>query len=120
MPRILMIDDDTFFLAIYKKKFEAEGFEVATASNGEDGLRCASDKHPDIIMLDLVMPRVDGFQVLERLKADSVTSHIPVYICSNLCQQVDIDRCKSLGAAGYAIKAQTTPEEAVKQINRLL
>lgn len=115
-----MIDDDAFFLAIYKKKFEADGFDVVTAPGGEDGLRLATDKHPDVIMLDLVMPRVDGFQVLERLKADPVTSRIPVYICSNLCQQGDIDRCKGLGAAGYAIKAQITPDDAVKQVKRLL
>ncbi|OGL73012.1 hypothetical protein A3E39_04785 [Candidatus Uhrbacteria bacterium RIFCSPHIGHO2_12_FULL_60_25] len=120
MPRILMIDDDTFFLAIYKKKFEAEGFDVVTASSGEDGLRYAADKHPDVIMLDLVMPRVDGFQVLERLKADPATSRIPVYVCSNLCQQGDIDRCKGLGAAGYAIKSQTSPSGAVKQVKELL
>lgn len=120
MPRILMIDDDTFFTAIYKKKFEAEGFDVVTASNGEDGLRLAADKHPDVIMLELVMPRVDGFQVLERLKANPETSRIPVFICSNLCQQGDVDRCKGFGAAGYAIKTQTTPDEAVKHVKQLL
>ncbi|HWQ99397.1 MAG TPA: response regulator [Candidatus Methylomirabilis sp.] len=120
MPRILIIDDDAFFTAIYKRKFEVEGFEVVTSTGGEDGIRLAADKKPDVILLDLVMPRVDGFQTLEKLKADAVTRSIPVYVFTNLGQQSDIDRCLSLGAAGYAIKAQTLPEEAVKQVKQLL
>ena len=120
MPKILIIDDDAFLSSIYKQRFEADGFEVVIAVSGEDGLRMAAEKKPDVILLDLLMPRMDGFQVLERLKRDPVTSGIPVFIFTNLGQPGDIERCKSLGAAGYAIKAQTLPEETVKQVKKLL
>lgn len=120
MSKILIIDDDAFLSSIFKQKFEAEGFEAFAAGSGEDGLRMAGEKKPDVILLDLLMPRMDGFQVLEHLKSNPATQSIPVFIFTNLGQPGDIERCKSLGAAGYAIKTQTLPDEVVNQVKKLI
>jgi|WetSurMetagenome_2_1015567.scaffolds.fasta_scaffold1428111_1 CheY-like chemotaxis protein len=120
MPRILIVDDDAFLVSIYADEFRLHDFEVLTATNGEDALRIASAQKPDIIQLDLVMPRMDGFQVLETLKADKATSSIPVLILTNLSLQQDIDRCMKLGAAAYAIKTQSLPKETVERVKKIL
>jgi CheY-like chemotaxis protein len=120
MPSILIIDDDAFFVSIYSEEFKLQGFEVLTAMSGEEALRLASAQKPDIILLDLVMPRMDGFQVIEALKADSSTAATPICILTNLGLQQDIDRCMKLGVAAYAIKAQSMPKEMVERVKKIL
>jgi CheY-like chemotaxis protein len=120
MPSILIIDDDSFFVTIYSEEFKQNGFEVNTATNGEEAIRIASAQKPDIILLDLVMPRMDGFRVIEALKSESSTAAIPVFVLTNLGLQQDIDRCMKLGATAYAIKAQTMPKEMVERVKKVL
>jgi len=114
------MEDDGFMASIYAQKLEVEGFDVSLATNGEDGLRLAQKDTPDLILLDLVMPKLDGFQVLERLKKESATAKIPVLVFSNLGQKEDVERCLALGAAGYVIKAHSLPHETVTKIKEIL
>jgi two-component system phosphate regulon response regulator PhoB/two-component system alkaline phosphatase synthesis response regulator PhoP len=118
--KVLIIEDDGFLASIYAQKLELEGFEVAFATNGEDGLKLAQKDKPDIILLDLLMPQMDGFEVLEKVKADPATKDIKVLVLSNLGQKEDVDRCMKLGAVGYIIKAHSLPEETVKRIKEIL
>ncbi|MFA5935696.1 MAG: response regulator [Patescibacteria group bacterium] len=122
MPKqhILLVEDDGFLASIYAQKLELEGFDVSLATNGEDGLRLAGKDTPALILLDLIMPRLDGFQVLEKLKQDAATKAIPVLILSNLGQREDVERCMALGAAGYVIKAHSLPHETVAKIKEIL
>jgi CheY-like chemotaxis protein len=122
MPKktVLLIEDDGFLASIYSQKLEFEGFEVSFATNGEDGLKLAQKEPPDLILLDILMPRMDGFEVLEKLKADPETKNIKVLVLSNLGQKEDVERCLKLGADGYVIKAHSLPHETVKRIKEIL
>ncbi|MBP9868993.1 response regulator [Patescibacteria group bacterium] len=118
--RVLLVEDDGFLASIYAQKLEVEGYDVSFATNGEDGLKLAQKDHPDLILMDILMPKMDGFEMLERLKADDTTKAIPVLVLSNLGQKEDVERCIKLGAAGYVIKAHSLPHETVKRIKEIL
>ncbi len=118
--RILLVEDDGFLASIYAQKLEVEGYDVSFATNGEDGLKLAQKDHPDLILMDILMPKMDGFEMLERLKAEDATKTIPVLVLSNLGQKEDVERCIKLGAAGYVIKAHSLPHETVKRIKEIL
>lgn len=123
MPqKILLIEDDAFLASIYAQKLEVEGFEIALATSGEDGIKLAHKDHPDLILLDLRLAsgKMDGFEVLETLKADSTIKDIPVLVLTNLSQREDIERCFTLGAAGYIIKAHSLPHETIRRIKEIL
>jgi two-component system, OmpR family, response regulator VicR len=120
MTRILFVDDDSFLASIYGDHFASQGYEVLFAGNGEDGVRLAEQHQPDVIVLDLVMPRMDGFTALERLKGVDVTARIPVIVHSSLGQRSDIDRCLGLGAKDYVMKAHSSPEGLLGRIRALL
>jgi DNA-binding response OmpR family regulator len=114
--KILIVEDEEMLSTMYKVKFENEGYEVFTASNGTDGLAVAV-KHPlDLILLDIIMPKIDGFAVLKKLKETAKTKSVPVILLTNLGQDEDISRGKELGAAGYLIKANNTPSEVVAKV----
>lgn len=117
---ILLVEDDGFLASIYAQKLELEGFDVSLATNGEDGVRLATKDIPDLILLDLVMPKLNGFEVLERLKQEATTKNIPVLVLTNLGQREDVERCMQLGAAGYVIKAHSLPHETVAKVKELL
>ena len=118
--QILLVEDDGFLSGIYAQKLEVEGYEVALATNGEEGLRLALKDLPALILLDLLMPKMDGFEMLEKVKADPKTKDIPVLVLTNLGQREDVERCMKLGAVGYIIKAHTLPHETVKRIKEVL
>ena len=114
--KILIVEDDFMLLDIFKTKFKKSGFKVFTAINGFEGLEAAQKKHPDLILLDIIMPGMNGFKVLEKLKADEKTKDIVVYILSNLGQQQEIDKGLRMGADRYLVKANMTPEGAVQAV----
>lgn len=118
MPTLLLVEDDPFLCEIYARTFRRDGFEVRTASDGEEGARAAVGA--DVILLDLVMPRCDGFEALERLKQNAATAPIPVIILSNLGQHQDIDRSMRLGAAGYIMKTHALPDDVVRIVQKTL
>ena len=120
--KILLIEDDPFLLNMYSTKFEMEGFQIITADNGEDGLKDIFDKLPDIVLLDLLMPKMNGFEVLENIKKSNSEEikKIPIILLTNLNQEDDIKKGMDLGAVDYLIKAHFMPSEVVGKIERVL
>lgn len=118
--KILLVEDDTFLAGMYVSKLNLENFDVKLAENGEDGLNLAKKELPDLILLDILLPRMDGFEVLKALKADSKTAKIPVILLTNLGQKKDVDHGLSLGAEDYLIKAHFMPNEVIAKIKKIL
>jgi CheY-like chemotaxis protein len=107
--RVLFIEDDPTVAQMYKLKLELDGYQVTMAKDGEEGLDLATQARPDIIFLDIRLPKMDGFAVLERLRGNEQTRHIPVVILSNYGERELVERGLKLGALEYLIKSQTTP-----------
>ncbi len=120
MLKILTIEDDKFLRELIKRKLQEVGFEAVSASNGEEGLKLAKAEKPNLILLDLIMPGMDGFTTLKELQKDPLLASVPVIILSNLGQQDDIDKAKQLGAVDFLVKAHFTPNEIVDKINKIL
>ena len=106
---ILLVEDDPAVAGMYKLKLEMDGYLVTVAGDGEEGLRVAREHKPHMIFLDIRLPKMDGFAVLENLRSDSVTKNIPVIILSNYGEKELVDRGLKLGALDYLIKSETTP-----------
>lgn len=117
---VLLVEDDSFLANIYKTKFEMEGFKVTVAENGELGLKEAKKKVPDVILLDILLPKMDGFTVLEHLKEDSDLKAVPVILLTNLGQKDDVEKGLKLGASDYLIKAHFKPSETVEKVKKVL
>lgn len=118
--KILLIEDDLFLSNMYKTKLELEGFNVIVARDGESGYRQAEETKPDLILLDIILPKKDGFEVLRELKENAAVKEIPVILLSNLGQRSDIDRGLNLGAADYLVKAHFMPSEVTAKIRQIL
>ena len=120
MPKILIIDDDPFILDMYVLKFKERGFDVESARDGQEGIKKAEDYKPDAILLDVVMPALDGFDVLEKIKNDPKMRSIKTILLTNLGQKEEVERGTALGADEYIIKAHFTPSEVVEKVKKLL
>lgn len=118
--KILIVEDDEFLVQMYATKLELQDFEVTTAGDGKQALKAIQKSSPDLILLDLNLPVMDGFQVLEVIKKDEKTKNIPVLVLTNFGQKEHVDRCLALGAADYLIKAHFVPSEVVDKIKSLL
>jgi DNA-binding response OmpR family regulator len=118
--KILIIEDDRYISKMYQLKLSLDGFDVQLAENGRQGVEKVKDFHPDIILLDILMPELDGFEVLKMVKGDEDTKNIPVLIMSNLGQEDHIEKGMSLGALGYIVKSQYTPSRVVEKIKEVL
>lgn len=117
---ILIVEDDVFLADLYRTKFELEGFEVYVAYDGEKGIELVSKKKPEIILLDLILPKVNGFVVLETIKKDKKVKNIPVILLTNLSQKADVEKGLALGAVDYLIKAHFMPSEVVTKIKKII
>lgn len=106
--------------SMYKTKFDAEGFEVFIADNGATGLELAKKEKPDIVMLDVILPQLDGFSVLEQIKQDKIIKNIPVIMLTNLGTEEDKKKGEAMGAAGYLVKASLTPGQVSEKIKQAL
>lgn len=118
--KILIVEDDPFLSSMYSTKFEMENFDVYCAEDGVKGLEAAVQVMPDIILLDILMPNMNGFEVLEKLKADAKTKSIPVILLTNLNQKDEIDKGMALGASDFMIKAHVMPSEVVDKTKTVL
>jgi len=118
--QILIIEDDDFFRELIKKKLVSEGYEVSEAVDGEKGIEAMKEKNPNLVILDLLLPSIDGFEVLVKVKADSAISQIPVIVLSNLGQQEDIERGLRLGAADFLIKSQFDIDQIMEKVKGIL
>lgn len=114
--KILIAEDDKFLSNAYRVKLTKEGFDISMAQDGIEVFEKLKDFKPDVILLDLIMPRKDGFTVLEELAKSEEYNKIPVIVASNLGQKEDIDRSFSLGAKDYIIKSEMSLEELVNKI----
>jgi two-component system, OmpR family, phosphate regulon response regulator PhoB len=118
--RILLAEDDRFLQKAAGAKLRQEGFTVLTAADGEEALRVARTEAPDLVLLDLIMPKLQGFEVLRRLKEDAATVHIPIIVLSNLGQESDVKRATQLGATDYLIKANLSLAELARRVAGVL
>ncbi len=120
MKTILLIEDDKFLRELMVKKLLTMDYDVAFAVDGESGLSMIKEVKPDVVLLDLILPGINGFEVLEKAKQDPEIADIPVIILSNLGQKEDIERGQELGAADFMIKAHFTPQEVANKIKTVL
>ena len=121
MPKtILFIEDESALQKTFGDILKQEGYEMISALAGEVGLRLAKEKKPDLILLDLILPRVHGFDVLKKLKEDKETKEIPVIVLTNLEGIGDVDKALEMGATTYLVKAQYSLEEVVDKIKKAL
>ncbi|MFA6393855.1 MAG: response regulator [Patescibacteria group bacterium] len=118
--KVLIIEDDTMISGMYKMKLEDHGFIALTASDGNEGLLLAKKEKPDLILLDIMMPMVDGFSVLAEIKAAPGMKDTPVIIMTNLGTTEDIEKGKKMGASDYVVKADLTPAQIVEKVEKYI
>ncbi len=118
--RVLLVEDDTSVAQMYKLKLELDGYRVEVAPDGDVALEMARRMKPDIVFLDIRLPRLDGLGVLEALRSDPATEPLPVVILSNFNEDELVERGAKLGALDHLIKSQTTPARLVGGIDRWL
>jgi DNA-binding response OmpR family regulator len=118
--KILIVEDDKFLRELISRKLRSEGFEVSEAVDGEEGVKKAKEEKPDLILLDLILPGLEGFEVLSQVKTDKEVKSIPVIILSNLGQREEIEKGLRLGASDYLVKAHFTPGEIIEKVKNIL
>ena len=118
--KILLVEDDQMIVEMYKLRMEEEGFEVILTEKGSEAIELAKKEKPAIILLDIILPEIDGFSILQSIKSESATKKIPVILLTNLSQESDQQKGIKLGATGYFVKAQHTPAEIMNEIKKIL
>ena len=117
--KILIVEDDEMLIEIYKKKFEKE-YDLKIVSNGKEAIETAKEMQPELILLDLIMPEMDGFEALEKLKSEPATKNINVIVASNVSQDNDRERAKKLGALDFIVKSNFDLNELADRIQSYL
>jgi len=120
LKKILLVEDDRFLRELIAKKIKSANYEVIEAIDGESAAIKVKELKPDLVLLDLILPGIDGFGILAKMKEDLATSQIPVIILSNLSQQEEVDKALKLGAADFLIKAHFVPGEIIEKIKKIL
>jgi CheY-like chemotaxis protein len=120
MLKILIVEDDPLMMRMYQKAFQFEGYDVAIASNGEEGLDQIRALKPTIVLLDVMMPKMNGLEVLEKVKADPETKAIPVIMLTNLAGERDAEEAIMKGAVKYIVKSEHDPQETVAMVKEIL
>ncbi len=118
--RILIIEDDKFLAKMLSRMLEANSYSIVLASSGKEGLTKVTSENPDLILLDIMLPDIDGFDVLQSLKGDEKTKKIPVVILSNLGQPEDIQQGRSLGVQDYLVKSDLSLDDVVAKVRKHL
>ena len=118
--KVLIVEDDKFLAELITTKLDKEGYEIVLATDGESGVAKIKQEKPDIILLDIMLPGMDGFEVLENIKKDDEVKGIPVIILSNFGQEEKVEKGLNLGAADYLVKANFTTGEIVEKIKQTL
>ncbi len=120
MAKVLLVEDDVALRDIYSARFMAEGYDVVTASDGEMALTQAVKEKPDLIILDVMMPKISGFDVLDILRATPETKDTKVIMMTALSQETDVTKGKSLGADEYLVKSQVTLTDVIEKAKAVL
>ena len=114
--KILLIEDEQLMIELLEKKLAQEGYEMTVAKDGAEGLEKMRNEKPDIILLDIIMPKKGGFEVMEEMSQDDELKQIPVVVISNSGQPVELDRAKRLGARDWLIKTEFDPQEVIDKV----
>ncbi|HDL75084.1 MAG TPA: response regulator [bacterium] len=114
--KVLLIEDEEIILKLLQKKLIDEDYNVLIARNGEQGLKMIKKIKPDIILLDIIMPKMNGFEVMEEISKDSSIKKIPIIIISNSGQETELSRAKELGANDWLVKTEFNPQEVIKKV----
>lgn len=117
---VFIIEDDRFLSPLLRSRLEKEGLTVKQAFDGEEALKMLETMRPQVVILDLIMPRISGLELLQTLASDPQYNRIPVIIMSNLSQDSDVEKAKSLGAAGYFVKVHASLDEVIKLVKQLM
>lgn len=120
MVRVLIVEDDPLISRMYQKVFQFEGFDVDMARDGQEGLQHLKANKPTIILLDIMMPKMTGIDVLREIKADNEYKGIPVIVLTNLSGDEDVETALSMGAVKYIVKSQNKPKQVVDQVAEIL
>jgi len=120
MKKILLVEDDKFISDIYATKFKEEGFEIEVAADGEDCLNKLTEAKPDLLILDIVLPKVDGWEVLRKIKTDENLKDLKVVILSNISKKENVEKGLKSGIIKYFVKAHYTPTEICEEIKKIL
>lgn len=118
MAKILIVEDEEIILGLLKRKLEKEGYEVFIARNGEEGINKIKEIKPDLLLLDIVMPKKGGFEVMEYMRKSKEFKDTPVIVVSNSGQPVELDRARKLGATDWLIKTEFDPQEVIKKVKK--
>ena len=118
--KILIVEDDLFIRELYERQLSLEGYEVTTAEDGEIGLNRITESIPDLLLLDIMLPKVSGLDLLRTIKAKEETKNIPVILLTNLGQDSVIKEGFNLGADGYLIKSAYTPDQIIEEVKKFL
>jgi len=116
--KIILIEDEELMVTLLQRKLTQDGYEVSVARNGEDGLKLMREARPDLVLLDIIMPRKGGFEVMEEMQKDRDLKGIPVIVISNSGQPVEIDKAQKLGARDWLIKTEFDPQEVVDKVKK--
>lgn len=119
-PIVALIEDDPLIAEMYTTKFTKEGYDIKHAADGAAGLEMVKKEKPDIILLDIIMPKMDGFQVLTELRKEAAFKETPVIMLTNLGQEEDVQKGRALGATDYFIKTNFTPAAIVDKVRGIL
>lgn len=117
---VMIIEDDRFLSSLIKARLEKDGFEVKQAFDGEEAIQALKQIKPGLVVLDLIMPRVTGFEVLETISLDPELHKIPIVILSNLAQDSDVAKAKSLGATEYFVKVRVSIDDVIQKVKSIL
>ncbi len=117
---VLIVEDDEFLRALAAKRLDKDGFNVQVAVDGETAVATAKEIKPDVIVLDLILPGLDGFEVLEKIKAEESLKAVPIIVFSNLGQKEDIERAQYLGAASFLVKSNFTLDDLLEKVKEQL
>ena len=120
VKKILLVEDDPLLVDVYTTKLKQVGFEVDVVEEGDRVMRAIREKNPDVVLLDIVLPQVDGWEILRSIKTDEATKNVNVIILSNLGQKEEVEKGMNLGAAKYLIKAHYTPSEIVEELQKII
>lgn len=118
--KILLIEDEEIMVNLLQRKLSQEGYEVQIARNGEEGLEQARKFLPNLVLMDIVMPKMSGLETMEEMKKDKTLSRIPVIIISNSGQPVELDRAQELGAKDWLVKTEFDPKEVIEKVKKQL
>ena len=116
--KILLVEDEEIMIDLLQRKLTQEGYEISVARNGEEGLKIMKKIKPDLVLLDIIMPKMGGFEVMEEMAKDKELKKIPVIVISNSGQPVELDRAQKLGAKDWLIKTEFDPQEVVNKVKK--